>query len=81
LARIFSNLVADDEPPDCLMIDSTHLKYPSPTRDDLATPLLAGISNQGRNKEQPYVTAGDRTYLMQQGWCKNAGNKVFREIP
>jgi transposase len=25
-ARIFSNLVADDEPPDCLMIDSTHLK-------------------------------------------------------
>jgi len=24
-ARIFSNLVADDEPPDCLMIDSTHL--------------------------------------------------------
>jgi len=26
LARIFSNLVADDEPPDCLMIDSTHLK-------------------------------------------------------
>jgi transposase len=25
-AGIFSNLVADDEPPDCLMIDSTHLK-------------------------------------------------------
>jgi transposase len=25
-ARIFSNLVADDEPPDCLMIDSTHVK-------------------------------------------------------
>ena len=25
-AGIFSNLAADDEPPDCLMIDSTHLK-------------------------------------------------------
>ena len=25
-ARIFSNLFADDEPPDCLMIDSTHSK-------------------------------------------------------
>ncbi len=25
-AAIFSNLVADDEPPDCLMIDSAHLK-------------------------------------------------------
>ena len=25
-AGIFSNLVADHEPPDCLMIDSTHLK-------------------------------------------------------
>jgi hypothetical protein len=28
-ARLFSNLVAEDEPPDSLMIDSTHLK---PTR-------------------------------------------------
>ncbi len=29
-----------------------------------ATLAADGISNQGRNKQKPYVTAGDRTYLI-----------------
>ena len=32
--------------------------------DDYAAHVLAGISNQGRTQQQPYVTAGDRTYLI-----------------
>ncbi len=32
--------------------------------DDYAAQVLAGISNQGRTQRQPYVTAGDRTYLI-----------------
>jgi glycogen debranching enzyme len=32
--------------------------------DDPAARILAGISNQGRNKRQPYVTAGDRSFLI-----------------
>lgn len=31
---------------------------------DYAAPVLAGISNQGQNGQQPYVTAGDRAYLI-----------------
>src|ERR1043166_9811385 len=31
---------------------------------DYATPILAGISNHGRNQREPYVTAGDRAYLI-----------------
>jgi glycogen debranching enzyme len=32
--------------------------------DDYAAHVLAGVSNQGRTLKQPYVTAGDRTYLI-----------------
>ena len=32
--------------------------------DDYSAQVLAGISNQGRTQQQPYVTAGDRTYLI-----------------
>ena len=32
--------------------------------DDYSAHVLAGISNQGRTRQQPYVTAGDRTYLI-----------------
>jgi len=35
-----------------------------PSQDDYANPILAGISNQGQNEGQPYVTAGDRAYLI-----------------
>ena len=38
---------------------------PSPPKmNDYVAAILAGISNHGRNKQQPYVTAGDRTYLI-----------------
>jgi glycogen debranching enzyme len=58
------------------------MAYPSPARDDYAAPFLAGISNQGRNKEQPYVTAGDRTYLIgtQDGNFPDMGNHVPGEM-
>jgi Glycogen debranching enzyme len=34
------------------------------SQGDYAAPILAGISNHGRNAAQPYVTAGDRAYLI-----------------
>src|ERR1700692_1058408 len=37
---------------------------PLPASNDYAANILAGISNQGRTKQHPYVTAGDRTYLI-----------------
>jgi glycogen debranching enzyme len=44
--------------------------------------ILAGISNQGRNKQQPYVTAGDRTYLIgtQDGNFPDMGHHVPGEM-
>ena len=36
----------------------------APAANEYAAQVLAGISNQGRNQQQPYVTAGDRTYLI-----------------
>jgi glycogen debranching enzyme len=38
--------------------------HPLPSQDGYAMPILAGISNHGENQGQPYVTAGDRTYLI-----------------
>jgi glycogen debranching enzyme len=35
-----------------------------PAQSDYATPILAGISNHGQNATRPYVTAGDRAYLI-----------------
>lgn len=37
---------------------------PTAAPGDYAAPVLAGISNQGQNEQQPYVTAGDRAYLI-----------------
>src|SRR5687768_13079609 len=47
-----------------------------------ATPVLAGINNQGQNKTQPYVTAGDRTYLIgtQDGNFPDMGEHVPGEM-
>jgi len=61
---------------------SNAMAHPSPAQDDYAAPLLAGISNQGRNKEQPYVTAGDRTYLIgtQDGNFPDMGKHVPGEM-
>jgi glycogen debranching enzyme len=35
-----------------------------PCQADYATPIMAGISNHGRTNARPYVTAGDRAYLI-----------------
>ena len=47
-----------------------------------AMPILAGISNHGGNKGQPYVTAGDRTYLIgtQDGNFPDMGEHVPGEM-
>lgn len=58
-------------------------RVPSPpAQDGYATPILAGISNQGRNKQQPYATAGDRTYLIgtQDGNFPDMGQHVPGEM-
>jgi alpha-L-rhamnosidase-like protein len=34
------------------------------SQDDYAAAVMAGISNHGRNGGEPYVTAGDRAYLI-----------------
>lgn len=55
----------------------------SPTvRKDYATAVLAGISNQGRTEHQPYVTAGDRTYLIgtQDGNFPDMGQHIPGEM-
>ena len=55
---------------------------PSPATNDYAVRILAGISNQGRNKQQPYVTAGDRTYLIgtQDGNFPDMGHHIPGEM-
>jgi hypothetical protein len=52
------------------------------SQDDYATPILAGISNHGHNTGQPYVTAGDRTYLIgtQDGDFPDMGQHVPGEM-
>src|SRR6266513_3133785 len=52
------------------------------SQNDYATPVLAGISNHGENKVQPYVTAGDRTYLIgsQDGNFPDMGDHVPGEM-
>jgi glycogen debranching enzyme len=49
---------------------------------DYAVPVLAGISNQGRTGHQPYVTAGDRTYLIgtQDGNFPDMGQHIPGEM-
>jgi glycogen debranching enzyme len=53
-----------------------------PSQADSATPMLAGISNHGQNKGEPYVTAGDRTYLIgtQDGYFPDLGQHVPGEM-
>lgn len=43
---------------------------------------LTGISNQGKNKDKPYITAGDRTYLIgtQNGNFPDLGDHVKGEM-
>lgn len=53
-----------------------------PSQSDYARPILAGISNHGQNKREPYVTAGDRTYLIgtQDGNFPDMGQHVPGEM-
>jgi glycogen debranching enzyme len=53
-----------------------------PAQDDYARPIMAGITNHGHNKDQPYVTAGDRIYLIgtQDGNFPDMGSHVPGEM-
>jgi hypothetical protein len=53
-----------------------------PAQIDYAKPILAGLSNDGHNQGQPYVTAGDRTYLIgtQDGNFPDMGQHVAGEM-
>src|SRR5919199_281615 len=53
-----------------------------PSQSDYAEPILAGISNHGQNKGEPYVTAGDRAYLIgtQDGNFPDMGGHVPGEM-
>src|SRR6476646_6312739 len=53
-----------------------------PPQSDYATPIMAGISNHGQHKREPYVTAGDRAYLIgtQDGDFPDMGGHVPGEM-
>ncbi|MGE5728494.1 MAG: amylo-alpha-1,6-glucosidase, partial [Gemmatimonas sp.] len=55
---------------------------PLSSQGDYAAPILAGISNHGRNAAQPYVTAGDRAYLIgtQDGNFPDMGGHLTGEM-
>jgi glycogen debranching enzyme len=52
------------------------------SQDDYARPILAGISTHGQHQGQPYVTAGDRAYLIgtQDGNFPDLGQHVPGEM-
>jgi len=54
----------------------------APCQQSVALPALAGLSNHGQNKREPYVTAGDRTYLIgaQDGAFPDQGGHVRGEM-
>ena len=60
-------------------LTNAHLLLP---QNDYAAPILAGISNHGQNKGEPYVTAGDRAYLIgtQDGNFPDMGDHVPGEM-
>src|SRR6476660_4445356 len=49
---------------------------------DSAAPAMAGLSNHGQNRDRPYVTAGDRAYLIgtQDGNFPDMGGHVPGEM-
>ena len=53
-----------------------------PAQADSAASILAGLSNHGRNPDRPYVTAGDRAYLIgtQDGNFPDMGGHVPGEM-
>src|SRR6266508_4360821 len=63
----------------CFALTNPHVL---PAQHNYATPIMAGINNHGQNKTQPYVTAGDRTYLIgtQDGNFPDLGQHVPGEM-
>ncbi len=61
--------------------DGSRVSQP-PGADDYAAHILAGIGDQGRDQHQPYVTAGDRSYLIgtQDGNFPDMGHHVPGEM-
>jgi hypothetical protein len=53
-----------------------------PSQTDYARSVMAGISNHGQNQREPYVTAGDRAYLIgtQDGKFPDIGDHVPGEM-
>src|SRR5690348_5866951 len=53
-----------------------------PCQNAYAMPIMAGISNHGANKLEPYVTAGDRAYLIgtQDGNFPDMGGHLTGEM-
>jgi hypothetical protein len=70
----------------CLSAPSALAQLRSPAdqlpQADYAAPILAGISNHGQHRREPYVTAGDRTYLIgtQDGDFPDMGGHVPGEM-
>jgi glycogen debranching enzyme len=56
--------------------------YPLQSQADYSAAILAGISNHGKNQNKPYVTAGDRAYLIgtQDGNFPDLGGHVPGEM-
>ncbi|HEY2897060.1 MAG TPA: hypothetical protein VGJ12_07990, partial [Gemmatimonadaceae bacterium] len=67
--------------PLCTLFALAHA-HSLPAQSDYAAPVLAGISNHGRNATQPYVTAGDRAYLIgtQDGEFPDMGGHLRGEM-
>src|SRR5829696_391501 len=67
-----------------VLIFGLTLSTPSVLRSqtEYAMAIMAGISNQGENKGEPYVTAGDRSYLIgtQDGNFPDLGDHVPGEM-
>src|SRR5215831_14191012 len=59
-----------------------HLQYSFAQSDKYANEIMAGISNKGQNTDKPYLTAGDRTYIVgtQDGNFPDLGSHVKGEM-
>ncbi len=64
-----------------LLLTSTKV-HSLPSQSAYSAPIMAGISNQGRNRSKPYVSAGDRAYLIgtQDGDFPDLGDHVPGEM-
>src|SRR5215471_1071170 len=51
-------------------------------KDDVASQVMAGISNKGQHTNEPYLTAGDRTYIVgtQDGNFPDLGSHIKGEM-